>query len=542
MPLNQAPQIYRRDPYVHGSSQWASREHLKSRGFGEKGRYLRGYGQAELHHKRRFAITSSVKSHYATIGKSRSGKDISVIIPDCLTHEGSMVALDPKDAELALTTALTRQNVHGQRVILIDPFDCASSKLGLPPSGFNPLARLAPESPNFFNRANLIAESIVIQNSKDPFWSEECQALLCGLILFVRICPESLLPNPNEGRTLGQVRDCLNLPPKQFNQLISGEFKQDENEEIYLIKKGMAQSSNRYVRAAAGRIQNKSSKERSGVISTAHANTHFLEGPIYRNILSRDDYDPNDLEKEKLSVYFCMSAGEMIDDNRILRLFISDTMQSVIRFKNKPNSPILFMLEEFGTALGHLKIIEKAFGLMAGYGMTIHIVLQDLSQLRIYENWETFLSNCGMIQVTGVFDDASREYFSKQCGTTTVEFLSGESAAMRASLTGDPDFSSTQDQIFSRRLITPEEINVLHPAMMLLIIAGCHPVICYKSVYFMDAHFRDKNGAPLFTVHPDHEDKPLPPPVNFYDPNVDIEALLEPIFYSQDEEDKFWFH
>ncbi len=58
----------------------------------------------------------------------------------------------------------------------------------------------------------------------------------------------------------------------------------------------------------------------------------------------------------------------------------------------------------------------------------------------------------------------------------------------------------------------------------------------------MDAHFRDKNGAPLFTVHPDHEDKPLPPPVNFYDPNVDIEALLEPIFYSQDEEDKFWFH
>src|SRR3546814_2272236 len=47
--------------------------------------------------------------------------------------------------------------------------------------------------------------------------------------------------------------------------------------------------------------------------------------------------------------------------------------------------PVLFLLDEFA-ALGRLEPVERAMGLMAGYGIQLWPILQDVHQLRaLYE-------------------------------------------------------------------------------------------------------------------------------------------------------------
>lgn len=79
----------------------------------------------------------------------------------------------------------------------------------------------------------------------------------------------------------------------------------------------------------------------------------------------------------------------------------------------KPDKPVLFLLDEMA-ALGPLKSVEAAFGLMAGFGMQFWGIVQDLSQLkRIYSaSWETFIGNSGVLQYFGSRDKMTAEYFS----------------------------------------------------------------------------------------------------------------------------------
>ena len=75
-------------------------------------------------------------------------------------------------------------------------------------------------------------------------------------------------------------------------------------------------------------------------------------------------------------------------------------------------------------ALGKLESVEQAYGLMAGFGMQLWGIVQDLSQLaRIYgeTGWQTFISNSGVIQYFGSRDKMTAEYFSALCGVTTIE-------------------------------------------------------------------------------------------------------------------------
>ena len=60
-----------------------------------------------------------------------------------------------------------------------------------------------------------------------------------------------------------------------------------------------------------------------------------------------------------------------------------------------------------------------------------------------------------------------------------------------------------------------------------------HPAIAYKTAYFLDARYRDKKGLPLFDIHPDYADKPLPRPIDFTKAGLDIGAVLNPIFNSE---------
>ena len=150
-----------------------------------------------------------------------------------------------------------------------------------------------------------------------------------------------------------------------------------------------------------------------------------------------------------------------------------------------PPRPVLFLLDEFA-ALGRLDPVERAMGLMAGYGVQLWPILQDVHQLRAtYERRAgTFLSNAGVLQVFGVNDHDSARLVSDLLGQETVVFET-MSRAIDAEETG----ISFGAQHVGRALLTPDEVRTMPANLELLFLAGQRPIVATKLAYYADREF-----------------------------------------------------
>lgn len=81
----------------------------------------------------------------------------------------------------------------------------------------------------------------------------------------------------------------------------------------------------------------------------------------------------------------------------------------------------LFLLDEF-YALGRLQQLAKSAGLMAGYGVKLWPIIQNIGQVQeLYpENWETFLGNAGQWMVFAVNDQTTAGYLSERLGKRII--------------------------------------------------------------------------------------------------------------------------
>ncbi|MEM7061104.1 MAG: type IV secretory system conjugative DNA transfer family protein, partial [Pseudomonadota bacterium] len=212
---------------------------------------------------------------------------------------------------------------------------------------------------------------------------------------------------------------------------------------------------------------------------------------------------------------------------RWLRLMIQQAISVNARnIDHKPDKPVLFMLDEM-PALGHLSTVEQAYGLMAGFGIQLWGIVQDLSQLkRIYgDGWETFIGNSGVLQYFGSRDQMTAEYFSKLCGVTTVASI-GESIAnaVTSAANGGSSSNTTTRSVSSaqRNLAYPDELMTLRRYQQLLLVENNNPISATKVRWFEDAELRDK-GVDLQNLPPAEADLEEPQP----DPETASESVQE---------------
>lgn len=504
--------LFLRDPGLYGTAQWATRHHLAERGYGPYGRFTFGYAPPGDDGVNAYPITYSGARHMLTVAPNRSGKGVSTCIPALLTHPSSAIVLDPR-GEVATATARFREEVLGQKIAVYDPFNAVCPDLEREPDRFNVLDTVSPESPTFFDDSYLLADALVIgEDHSSRFWSDEARAFITGVILQIANDPRE-----RSNRHIGRVRGIMNMPAGEFRRYVAGTFEVDPktNEEC-LMRPGMLQSANHYVRAAAGRILSKPERQFGDILATAQQNTHFLESEIVQDSLSASDFSFENIGKGNTTIYLVLPPERLRTHGRLLRLLVSAAIDAINKMPVKPEPSCLFMLDEMG-AIGRLDTLLDAFGLLAGSGLQVHAIFQDASQIQsLYGNrWQTFIANAAVIQAFGTRDLLSAELISKLCGVTTVEQVTYESAVRRHDLTGDPDYFTREDTLASRPLITPDEMMTLHPAVQVLVLANAHPATCYKAPYFLDARFRDQNGQPVFDLPPRYRDAPIPPAVDF---------------------------
>ncbi|GAA2890880.1 type IV secretion system protein VirD4 [Aminobacter niigataensis] len=401
-------------------------------------------------------------AHLLTMAPTRTGKGVGTIIPNLLTADRSVICIDPK-GENAKIAGRAREKFGPVHVL--DPFGVT----GMTSAAFNPLDALDPAGLDVAEDASTLADALVFDEpgmAGEAHWNEEAKALIAGLIL--HIAAQEL----RERRNLATLRDYLTLAPEAFAALL----------------KDMQASPGAagLVARAANRHLGKSDREAAGVLSAAQRHTHFLDSPRMTAVLGRSDFRFADLKRRNVSVFLVLPPDRLSTYSRWLRLLVAQSLTDMARDPAKPAVPVLYLLDEFA-ALGHLAPVERAMGLMAGYGVQLWPILQDVHQLRATyrQRAGTFLSNAGVLQVFGVNDHDSAHLVSDLLGQETVVFQT-----MSRALDSDKSGISYGEQHTARPLLTPDEVRNLPQNLELLFLAGQRPIVAGKLAYYADAEFR----------------------------------------------------
>ena len=241
---------------------------------------------------------------------------------------------------------------------------------------------------------------------------------------------------------------------------------------------------------AAKRHLGKSDREAAGVLSSAQRHTHFLDSPRIVDSTSGSDFRFADLKERPGTVFLCLPPDRLDTYARWLRLLVSQAVTDMARSPARPDKPVLFLLDEFA-ALGRLDPVERAMGLMAGYGMQLWPILQDMHQLKATygERAGTFMLNAGVIQTFGVNDLATADMLSRTIGDSTIEYETfGTSGPVSIFSDGHHSQSSSR-HVAARRLATPDEIMRMNVDDLLLMRQGQHPLVVAKIRYYAEREF-----------------------------------------------------
>jgi type IV secretion system protein VirD4 len=153
--------------------------------------------------------------------------------------------------------------------------------------------------------------------------------------------------------------------------------------------------------------------------------------------------------------------------------------------------PVLVIMDEF-PVLGHLESIEKASGMIAGFGVRLWPIIQDLSQLKRHykESWETFMGNAGLLQAFGNADLTTLKYLSERLGQSTVITVSKGEITQQQAANGFTGESVSQTLV---PLMSADEIGQFfsrRAGTQLLLWPGSNPIAADRIEYFRHALFQ----------------------------------------------------
>lgn len=341
-----------------------------------------------------------------TIAQTGAGKTTTSLITACLTFAGSMFIIDPK-GELYRDTHARRSSM-GQAIHCLDPFgvtDAESAK-------FNPLDELEDGSMSAITEAARLADTLIErpQNAgENKHFYDEAVALLRAVILHVK--------------SYATYRDICNLGTVN-NALASIDD--------LLAEMSLNPSYNGLIKRTAIRFEKKGDREKSSCVSTAQSNlTEIFEDPRVNECLSSSTFDFASLKTSNIgegkgtTIYLVIPEHYLAPYSRLLRLIVNSALEAMYKTKDtrdptrfKPNTPVLFLLEEFAH-LGKLEALESGMGIARGSDVRLWIVLQNLSQIeRNYGKHavQTFMANTGALEAFGINDNETADYLSKKIG------------------------------------------------------------------------------------------------------------------------------
>lgn len=425
--------------------------------------------------------------HIMTVAGSRAGKGVSAIIPNLLTYSGSVVVIDPK-GENAEQTAERRGQGRGipaggmgHDVYVIDPFRVANVADEYR-AGFNPFAALDPDSNSFIDDCDGIADGLVMSepgkgSAEGDHWINAARMVLRGFIAWVAVSETVRSVDLNE------LRRLLFLPPD--------DTPDSQGFDALLVDMSLSEIAHGIPAEAANTLLGMGSRERGSVLSTVRNNIQFLSSPPMAAALS-GNMRSIDLSRWKhggASVYLCLPAGRLHTHSRFFRLFLNRLLAAVEQDKAVPEIPALILMDEMHV-LGRMAALETAAGLLAGYGVRLWSIWQDMSQLKdLYKDrWETFMGNSGILQFFGVNDLTTSKYISERLGISSVVSINNSEISEEQVSLG---FTGKSASIQAAPLLSPDEVGYFFSRQsgnQLIFYPGADPIFAHRVPYWHEIY------------------------------------------------------
>lgn len=383
--------------------------------------------------------------HLCTFGPTRSGKGASIIVQALLTVPHSVLVIDPKGQNAAITAR--RRRALGQEVYVVNPFGLhTGAPWHLPRHRYNPLAHLDIHNANVVADVAALSQALILTQGRDPYFDDTARDLVTTLLLY-------LVSTLGKRATLAHMR-------KMVTDIAA------RGPEAAALLTAIARSPYPFISQPIGRFKDAEARDISSAINTAITQTAFLDDPALadpsRGTLSGNDFELLQLRRKPVTVYLILPGRYMDAYARFLRLLITSAIDQLTT--DPGGYPVLMILDEFAR-LEQLPAVSNAFGFAAGYNLQLWPFLQDLPQLQeLYgRRWMSILANSGLIQFFTPSDVDTADYLQRRGGLTTGESRSRTYAGslLKSELSDTRSESRVPLLPFERMMSLPENESVL---------------------------------------------------------------------------------
>lgn len=472
---------------IYGDSRWATiTEIARYKLFAKRGVILGRAGGK--------FITSAIKSHVLLVAPTRSGKGVGVVIPNCLTWQGSLICLDIKTENFRKTSGFRAK--YGHNVVLWSPMaiDKRSSR-------FNPLDMVSKDRHHRISDLQIIASLLVSVSDKDPMWGNEARSLFIGAALTV-------MDDPNQPSTLGAVYRFLSTSEDLIDVC------------THIIEN--TPDLDPAIERSLGSFATKAPKEASGVKNSLLASLRIFENPVVDAATSATDFDLRNLRRKRTSIYVGVLPNQIETLAPLLRLFFQQVIAILSTKEPDPKTEphhVLMLIDEF-PSLGAMDSVVTAFTLLAGYNVRIMAIIQGLSWIdKIYDKdtREGLIANCAHQIFFATNDETTSKYVSDALGETSKR----QTSYMKNPLAPTVTKGTKTISVTGRPLLMPQEVRRLDSHKSIILNEGTHPILCNKIKYYEMEPFKSRLLEPAFVPELDMK---TPKQVKFL-PSDDEESL-----------------
>ena len=477
---------------LHGSARWATLADVKEAGLlSETGLIL---GRWPGTKGERGILRHDGPEHVFVFAPTRSGKGVSLVVPNLLSWPHSVLVHDMKGENWALSAGW-RSRELGSLCIRFDPTCTDGSG-----ARYNPLFEIRMGDQEVRDAQN-VADILVDPNGDRirDHWDRTAHSLLVGVILHVLYAERE--------KTLAGRAQFLARPDRPIDVglevMMATEHAPPDHPGWIDPVTGETTRTHPAVAAAARALIDKSPNERSGVLSTTLSFLDLYRDPILARNTAVSDFGLEDLVHHEcpVSLYLTVPPSDLSRTRPLVRLLLNQACRRLTermdfadgRGRGTGKHPLLLLLDEF-PALGKLNFFQESLAYLAGYGIRAMLITQDLSQHQgVYGKQESITANCHVRIAFAANKPETAELLSQMAGDTTVSHKQVSYRGGRFDLVMDHRHITQQE--VRRRLLTPDEAMRLDAGHEVVFVAGEQPIYASKLRYFEDSELRRRSAV-----------------------------------------------
>lgn len=395
------------------------------------------------------------------VGGSGAGKTRFYAKPNLCQANTSFTVLDPKGELLRSTGHLLRQK--GYEVRVLDLLNMEKSHC------YNPFVYLRDDNDVQRLVTNLFKSTTPKgSQSNDPFWDTAASMLLLALIFYLKYeAPpdEQNFPMVMEMLRAADVREDCDEYTSPLDELF--ERLEMRNPDHIAVKY--------YKDYHSG-----SAKTLKSIQITLAARLEKFNLSSLATLTATDELDLPSLGEKKVAL-FALIPDNDTSFNFLVSILYTQLFQQLFyladhKYGGSLPVPVHFLMDEFSN-VSLPEDFSKILAVMRSRNVYVSIILQNVAALKaLFEKeWESILGNCDEFLYLGGNETSTHKLISESyLGKSTIDTNTyGKSSGRNGNY-------STNYQISSRELLTPDEVRMLDNRYALLFIRGERPVMDEK--------------------------------------------------------------